>query len=218
VGRGGSATRGALRGAGRSLRSAKSLHDIVGALRPIAGATLVDVGSRARTIGGHGVRWTPVGFVDETGSVARVHLGTSRGPLSRLTRVVGHDPTTTFRSGQYLVRRTTEPMTLYRVRSPQGRLVGNYWTAIEPRGPGQSQIDSALQPAWRNTAQEVTEIRVPAGTTIYEGIAGPQPLLPGTSAAPSRSGLLGGGHQVFIPSVPDGWIVASRPFSAVSTP
>jgi hypothetical protein len=52
----------------------------------------------------------------------------------------------------------------------------------------QSQIDLALNPRWGNTAQQVTRIRVPKGTTIFEGAA----------AADGR--LLGGGSQVFIPS------------------
>ena len=36
--------------------------------------------------------------------------------------------------------------------------------------PVQSAIDSALNPAWGNTAQNVATIRVPAGTTIYESM------------------------------------------------
>jgi hypothetical protein len=41
----------------------------------------------------------------------------------------------------------------------------------------------------------VAAIRVPAGTTIYEGFAAPQ------------GGLVGGGSQVFIKNVDPSWIV-----------
>ena len=57
-----------------------------------------------------------------------------------------------------------------------------------------AQMDSALNPAWGNLATDVSTIRVPAGTTIYEGAAAAQPLSGGGS-------LLGGGSQVFIPNV-----------------
>ncbi len=210
--RGGSATRMTLRAAARGLRSAENLGDIMRALRPIASGVRTDVESRWRTLGGRELRWTPVGYVDEAGNVASVSVGIGRGPLARLSKPLGHDPTTTFRSGQYLVRRAQQPMTLHRVGSP-GRPLGNYWTAIEPRGPLQAQIDSALRPDWGNTAQEVTTIRIPAGTTLYEGLAGPQPLRSGDLPSPHRSGLLGGGHQVFVPDVTEGWIVGRpRPF------
>jgi hypothetical protein len=209
--RGASATRAAVRG----LRSAENLTDVMRALRPLAGAVLTDVESGVRTIGGRQVHWTPVGYADEAGNVSRVFVGARRGPLSRLEDVVGHDPTTTFRSGQYLVRTTDAPTTLYRVGA-RGRPLGSYWTAVRPKGPGQAQMDHALRPDWGNTAQEVTEIRLPAGQTIYEGVAGPQPLRPGGSAAPTSSGLLGGGHQVFVPNVPADWIIESRPFLAAA--
>ena len=64
-----------------------------------------------------------------------------------------------------------------------------------PQGPLQAQMDLALKPQWGNTAQNVVQIRVPAGTTIYEGFAAPQ------------GGLLGGGSQVYIPKVDPAWVV-----------
>ena len=56
-------------------------------------------------------------------------------------------------------------------------------------------MDSALNPAWGNTAKNVATIRVPAGTTIYEGVVAPQ------------GNLLGGGSQVVIPKVNPNWLV-----------
>jgi len=56
-------------------------------------------------------------------------------------------------------------------------------------------MDLALDPSWGNTAERVTSIRVPAGTTIFEGFAAPQ------------GSLLGGGSQVYIQNVDPGWIL-----------
>lgn len=67
-------------------------------------------------------------------------------------------------------------------------------------GPLQSQLGGALNPVWGNSASTVVTIRVPAGTTIYEGTAASQPLAGGGS-------LLGGGSQVYIPRVDASWLV-----------
>jgi hypothetical protein len=61
-------------------------------------------------------------------------------------------------------------------------------------------MDSALNPAWGNTAEQVATIRVPAGATIYEGATESQALSSGGS-------LLGGGNQVYIPRVDPSWLV-----------
>lgn len=213
VTRAGSSTRAVVSTTSRGLRAATSLQQTIDALRPLSNlfrAGVTDVGARLRTIGGRRVTWTPAGSLNEGGNLTRAALGHSRGPLARLEGVFRHDPTSTFRSAQYVVRRTQQPMTLYRVGNA-GSPKGNYWTAVRPAGPGQSQLDFALRPDWGNRAQEVTEIRVPARTTLYEGIAGPQPFWPGAS-----SGLPGGGHQVFLPHVPDGWLVETRRFHVPS--
>ena len=78
--------------------------------------------------------------------------------------------------------------------------LGRYWTRTRPSGPLQSRIDSALLPSWGNTAESVAEIRVPAGTTIFEGAAAPQATTLGGE-------LLGGGNKVFIPDDDPAWIV-----------
>ena len=66
--------------------------------------------------------------------------------------------------------------------------------------PVQSIIDSALDPAWGNQATNWVEVRVPAGTTFYEG------------AAASQGGLVGGGNQVFISRVDPSWVVGRGGF------
>ena len=89
---------------------------------------------------------------------------------------------------------------LYRVYGGEAGPIGGYWSRTAPSGPMQAQMDSALNPAWGNLATDVSTIRVPAGTTIYEGAAAAQPLTGGGS-------LLGGGNQVFIPRVDSAWLV-----------
>ena len=101
----------------------------------------------------------------------------------------------TFRSSTYTEITTTETTTLYRVWGGKAGEVGAYWTRTPPAGPVQSSIDSALNPAWGNTATNVTRIQVPAGIRIYEGVAAPQ------------GGLVGGGNQVLVPKVEPTWIV-----------
>jgi hypothetical protein len=110
------------------------------------------------------------------------------GPLSG-------DVASTFRGGSYSQTTLGADTTLYRVYGGNAGELGSYWTRTPPSGPLQSTIDSALNPAWGNTAQNVATIKVPAGTTIYEGFAAPQ------------GGLVGGGSQVFIPKVNPGWVV-----------
>jgi hypothetical protein len=82
--------------------------------------------------------------------------------------------------------------------------IGSYWTDVSPAGPLQSIEDSALNPAWGNSAEYVSTIRVPAGTTVYRGFAAPQPLSGGGS-------LIGGGSQIYIPKVNPSWLIPGGP-------
>ncbi len=101
----------------------------------------------------------------------------------------------TFRGGSYTESALSGETTLYRSYGGTAGEIGSYWTRTPPAGPLQATMDSALNPAWGNTAQNVSTIRVPTGTTIYEGFAAPQ------------GGLLGGGSQVYIPKVNPNWLV-----------
>lgn len=101
----------------------------------------------------------------------------------------------TFRGGSYTESALSGETTLYRSYGGTAGELGSYWSRTPPAGPLQATMDSALNPAWGNTAQSVSTIRVPAGTTIYEGFAAPQ------------GGLLGGGSQVYIPKVNPNWLV-----------
>lgn len=116
---------------------------------------------------------------------------TNPGPLDAATAA-------TFRSGSYTATTTSETTTLYRVYGGNAGKIGSYWTRTKPSGPLQSQLDSALAPQWGNTAQNVATMKVPKGTTIYEGAAAPQSTGVGQ--------ILGGGNQVYIPRVNPNWI------------
>ncbi len=119
--------------------------------------------------------------------------GVRYGPLNRgpLPDAIAN----TFRGGSYTGTTVSETTTLYRVHGGTAGEVGQFSTRTLPAGPLQSRIDLALNPAWGNTATQVTTIRLPAGTTIFEGFAAGQ------------GGLVGGGSQVVIPNVNPAWIV-----------
>ncbi len=124
----------------------------------------------------------------EAGAKVVRHGPTNPGPLSP-------NVAATFRGGSYTARVLDEPVELYRVYGGKAGELGSYWTRVKPSGPLQSRMDLALDPAWGNTAEKVTTIRVPAGTRIFEG------------AAERQGNLLGGGNQIFIPKVDPAWVV-----------
>ena len=102
----------------------------------------------------------------------------------------------TFRSSAYTSRKLGAPKEFWRVYSDPKRELGAYWTDVPPSGPLQSTIDSALHHTYKNAASKVVHIRVPAGTTIYEGVASSQ-----------GGGYLGGGSQVLLPKRPRSWVI-----------
>jgi hypothetical protein len=114
---------------------------------------------------------------------------TEQGPLSpRVTQ--------TFRSGTYTEYVTNEPTTLYRSYGGKATIEGSYWSKTLPGGPLQARIDSAVLSSWGNTLEQTVTLRVPAGVTLYEGIAAAQ------------GNLAGGGNQVFLKGLDRSWIIA----------
>lgn len=101
----------------------------------------------------------------------------------------------TFRGGSYTQLVVQEATTLCRAYGGKAGELGSYWTRTPPSDPLQSLIDSALLSKWGNTAENISTITVPKGTTISEGFAAPQ------------GSLMGGGSQVFIPEVNPSWLV-----------
>ena len=77
----------------------------------------------------------------------------------------------------------------------EAKQIGHYWTETKPSGSLQTRIDSALDWSWGNTTEYTTSIKVPAGTTVYKGIA------------ESQGALTGGGSQVFISDLNPTWLV-----------
>jgi len=128
--------------------------------------------------------------------VKRWNPFTGPGPLGNLPNA--REVINSFRGGSYSEIVTTQTTALYRVFPSGGNALGSYWTRIPPSGPLQSQLDSALLPEWGNTAENVAEIQVPNGTTLYEGFA---------AAQQGSASLPGGGSQVFIPNVDPSWLV-----------
>jgi len=105
----------------------------------------------------------------------------------------------TFRSASYSEVKLTEEITLYRSYGGKAGELGSFWTRMQPSGPMQAQMDGAILSEWGNTLTQVAQIRVPAGTIIYEGYAAEQ--------AGTVIKLLGGGSQVYIPFVDPSWLI-----------
>ena len=124
-----------------------------------------------------------------------IRYGPSNGPGP-----LGQEVASTFRSSSYTQEVLQQETTLYRVFGGEAGPIGSYWTDVPPTGPLQSVQDSALNPEWGNSAEYVSTIQVPAGTTVYRGFAAPQPLEGG-------GGLIGGGSQVYVPRVNPDWLV-----------
>lgn len=137
--------------------------------------------------------------VDGAGTVVdRLATYTTRyGPMN--PGPLADDVANTFRSGTYSAVQAGSTTTLYRVHNGS-RELGSFWTRMPPGGPVQSIIDSALTPAWGNNATSWVQIRVPAGTTLYEG------------STAAQGGLVGGGSQVIVPHVDPTWIVGRGVF------
>jgi hypothetical protein len=106
----------------------------------------------------------------------------------------------TFAGGRYTERVLQEETILYRVHGGRSGEIGRGGaTFLSPNpqvGGLQSQIDLALRPEWGNTATQVTRIRIPKGTVIYEGPVSSQ-----------GGAWVGGTPQVYVPKIDPEWII-----------
>ena len=125
--------------------------------------------------------------------------GTTHHQITNSTGATWRAIANIFRSSSYARTELTEATALYRVYGDKAKQLGSCWTRTRPTGPLQSQLDSALNPEWGNSATKVARIQVPAGTTICEGVAVAQPIAGGGS-------LPAGGSQVYIPRVDPSWL------------
>jgi hypothetical protein len=140
--------------------------------------------TKNRRLAKNGMAW-----IDSNGDRCIRHGPMNAGPLSPKVAA-------TFRSSSYTSRRLGEPKELWRAYSDPDKKLGPYWTDIPPSGPLQTTVDSALHYTFKNSASKVVHIRVPSGTRVYEGFAGPQ-----------GGGYLGGGPQFLLPKRLPGWVV-----------
>ncbi|MCP4591681.1 MAG: hypothetical protein GY842_13150, partial [bacterium] len=105
----------------------------------------------------------------------------------------------TFAGGRYFERVLRSERVYHRVAGgtagPIGRR-GTFVTPIPQIGGLQSRIDLAIRPEWGNSAVQVYRLRVPAGTTVFEGPVS-------TQGGP----WVGGKIQAFIPDAAETWIV-----------
>ncbi len=111
-------------------------------------------------------------------------------------------PASTFRSGTYTEKVAETDIYLYRDYGGSAKVDGRYWTPEPSKGPLQSQLDSAVLPEWGNTFQNQAIIKIPRGTTYYEGAAAAQTGTQGTNPT-----LHGGGTQIFLPTPQNDWII-----------
>jgi hypothetical protein len=129
-------------------------------------------------------------------------LATKYGP-----HTLGPLPTdiaTNFRGGVYTERVLSEDLIVYRIYGGNAEKVRPWFTTIKPQGPAQAQIDLALNPQWGNTATTITTVKIPKGTTIYEGFAGQQIIVkPGGDTFT----LQGGGIQIYVPEPKISWFL-----------
>jgi hypothetical protein len=191
-------TAGAGTAATRGLRGADSLADVADAARDadraadaagaargadraaahgIPGGGLTEAGQRALDRGDEVVRhWTPLDSQADR-PLREAQLGD------------------TFRSSTYDEVRLTEDRVFYRDYSNPEKRFSAFWTREPSSGPFQSMLDSAILPEWGNRADHTIAVRVPAGTTVYEG------------PTAGQGGLVGGGDQVVIPKVERAWEV-----------
>lgn len=132
-------------------------------------------------LGNNITRYTPL----NPGPLSDLHIGTST-------------VADTFRSNSYFEHTLKESTPLYRVFSNNEKELSAYWSRVKPTGPYQSVLDSALDPNWGNKATHWIEITVPAGITVYEGVASPIHI---KNQGISTGKLFGGGNQIYINSV-----------------
>lgn len=147
------------------------------------------------------------------------------GPLSQLSTNAGNDAlhavlisprdpskgyiANTFRSESYLAISLNEDVTLFRTYNSEAGKLGGYWSLTPPSGNLQVTLDLALDPVFGNPPTKWVKIKVPIGTTIYEGIVSEVYLK--TKSGQSIGKILGGGSQVYIQNservIKPNWIV-----------
>jgi len=133
----------------------------------------------------------------------RFDMVNNPGPLASLPGT----PAANFSGGRYTSITLMQDITLYRGGDSSGSALGQWFTLEPPSSVAQVRIDSAVKPQWidpktgyltgTSPVDTVYAVRVPAGTTIYQGPVG------------SQGGIYVGGSgkgqvQIFIPKTTPG--------------
>ncbi len=119
----------------------------------------------------------------------------SGGPLDDINK----NAAGSFNGGQYNVVKLDEDLILYRAGDSTGRnggKMGSYFSRTPPKTRVQVRTSSAVKTEWTKNGKvtgvskidQVVEVRIPAGTTIFEG--------PIASMGGKHHGI--GGNQIFI--------------------
>lgn len=175
--------------------------DAVGALsgavdNAVAKVQSGDPGAIGEVVGG--AAWAGVEALAGSKGAGLLSKSGNLGKISKFSPInpgpLPESVANTFRSATYAEGVSDGAVTLYRAYGGSAGEVSSYWSRTKPSGPVQAIIDSALDPAWGNTATRTSSITLPQGTRFYEGLAAPQ------------RGLVGGGNQVYIPRVNPSWL------------
>lgn len=103
------------------------------------------------------------------------------GPLSEFS----NNPASNFASGKYNSTVLNKPMDLYRVGGSEGgkNALGQWFTKEPTISELQGRLDLAIKPRWHDSEgnligesllESLYKVRIPSGTTIYEGPVGYQ--------------------------------------------
>jgi hypothetical protein len=129
-------------------------------------------------------------------AIGQFDMVTNPGPLAGMTGA----PAANFAGGKYTAVTLTDDLTLYRGGDSTGKALGQWFTIEAPSSVAQVRIDTAVKSQWidpvsgqltgKSPIDVVYTIKIPAGTTIYQGPVG------------SQGGVYVGGqnmNQIFVP-------------------
>ncbi len=173
------------------LKSKEGIQNFVDLSKRVLGGKITAASDLYKVIKGKIIYYSPI----------------KKGPLSYILTASG-TVADTFRSRSYFKTISNRATKLYRVygNGKKDPLFSKYWSRVKPSGPMQSILDSALDPAWGNTAKHWVEITVPKGTRFFEGVV--------SGIALKTGRLLGGGSQVYIKrrKIPKRWLTGKGKF------
>ncbi|NOT66774.1 MAG: hypothetical protein HOP04_00270 [Methylophilaceae bacterium] len=132
-------------------------------------------------------------------AIGQFDMVTNPGPLASMPGT----PASNFSGGKYTALTLTEDITLYRGGDSTGKALGQWFTTESPTSVAQVRIDTAVKPQWvdpktgqltgNSPIDVVYTVKIPAGTTIYQGSVG------------NQGGVYVGGHNVSQVFVPEPW-------------